>query len=68
VVKIGVNDDFFSLYRIHASLSLLSQNKKDRKMRKIKFSAKTKFLTTKGISHLLTYKNGGSKLIFLDEI
>jgi hypothetical protein len=34
------------------SLSLLSQKKKDWKIRKIKFGVKFEFLTTKGTDHL----------------
>ena len=53
------NDEFLSLSQNSASLSLLSQ--KRLKIKEIKFDAKIEFQKTKGISYLISKKDGRLK-------
>lgn len=66
VAVIYVNDDFLYLYWILMGVSLLLQKKL--KIRKIKFSIKSNFLTTTEIDHLLTERIKNQTNFFFNEI
>jgi hypothetical protein len=66
MVGIIINSDFLSLYQNLVSLSLSSNKKKIKKLEKIKFSTKIKFMIIQDIDYLIT-KNIGIKINFLNK-